>query len=368
MTAGNPPPGRFIALDGLRGLAALLVATMHGEAMLGARALDHAYLMVDLFFLMSGFVLSAGYGDRLAQGDRGRWFMQVRATRLYPLAFTGLVLGLAVNAVLAARGSVAAQAQPALMFALSAAFVPWLGGGLLVPLNGPVWSLQVEFWTNAAYGFIGRWLTDRRLAWIVGLSAAALAGISLTQGMVDGGFANNDPVRHAGPWGFLIGWARIGLSFPLGVLLHRWWRNRAQEPRSGSLLALLLIPAILIAVSFCPTAPWPAVDMTIVCLVFPAVLLLAAGARPTGAIARACEVMGRMSYGLYTIHAPILLLAQASLPAGAPMGQRIAVFAGSMTLCISAALAAERFLDAPARRWATARMTGKPLLGREAGA
>lgn len=352
--------GRFVALDGLRGFAALLVALMHGEAVLGVRALDHAYLMVDLFFQMSGFVLAAGYGDRLAQGERGRWFAQVRAVRLYPLALAGLLLGLGVNAVLALRGSAAAQGQPALMFALAAVFLPWLGGGLVVPLNGPVWSLQIEFWTNAIYGFVARWLTDRRLAVIVGLSALALAFVARANGMVDGGFANNDPTRNAGPWGFLVGWARIGLSFPLGILLHRLWRRRERPLPISPISALIFVPLVLIGVSLCPPLPWPALDLAIVCLVFPGLLLLAAGANLSGAVGRVSGVLGRMSYGLYTIHAPILLLALALTPHSAPLGIRIAVFASAMTLCIVTALAAERWLDAPARRWAAARMAGGP--------
>lgn len=361
MTASpDPRPRRFVALDGLRGLAALLVATMHGEAILGARALDHAYLMVDLFFLMSGFVLSAGYGDRLAEGDRGRWFAQVRAVRLYPLAFAGLLLGLVVKTGLAAHGDAAAPPQPALMFVLAAAFLPWLGGGLVVALNGPVWSLQVEFWTNAVYGLVARWLTDRRLAMIIAASAVALALVARSNGMIDGGFANNDPGRQAGPWAFLIGWARIGLSFPLGVLLHRLWRRRTRPFAVSPRHALVLIPAVLIAVSLCPTAPWPALDLAIVGLVFPALLLMAAGANLSGLAARGSELLGRLSYGLYTIHAPILLLAQTLTPHQTPVGLKIAVFAGAMALCVVSALAAERWLDAPARRWAAARMTAGP--------
>lgn len=340
---------RFVGLDGLRGLAALLVATMHGEAILGVRAFDHAYLMVDLFFLMSGFVLSAGYADRLTAGDRGLWFMRARAIRLYPLAITGLLLGLAVNAVIAGRGHPAAETRPVLMFALAAAFVPWLGGGLLVPLNGPVWSLQVEYWTNVAYGFLARRLTDQRLALAVAAFAAALALIVSSNGVVDGGFANNDPGRHAGTWSFLIGWARIGFSFPLGVLLHRWWRRR--RPGSASQLPRpILIPAILIGVSLCPTAPWTGLDLAFVCLGFPALLLWAAGSTPVGMAERACVALGRLSYGLYTVHAPILLLALALRPADAALGQKILLFVGAMGLSILVAIAAERWLDTPARR------------------
>ncbi len=343
------PAQRFVVLDGMRGVAALLVVVMHGETILNAHALDHAYLMVDLFFLISGFVLSASYGDRLAQGGAGRWFLQIRATRLYPLAFIGLVLGLGVTVVRAALGYGVIDAHTGLTFALGAAFLPWLGGGLLAPMNGPIWSLQVEFWANVAYGFAARRLTDARLAWIVGTAAFGLALLGLSNGRIDGGFVNNDPVRHVGSWSFLIGWLRICFSFPLGVLIHRMWRRRPRQAPSHS--ALGLAAATLAAISLSPTAPWPALDLAIVWVVFPALLLQAANAAPTRLTASVCWIIGRISFGLYAVHAPIFLLARTLCPADAPMAGRALVFVGALACSILLAFIAERWIDAPARRW-----------------
>lgn len=342
-------PQRFVALDGMRGVAALLVVTMHGEAILNAHALDHAYLMVDLFFLLSGFVLSAGYGDRLDRGGGGQWFMQIRATRLYPLAFIGLVLGLGAAVVRAALGQGLIDAHTGLTFALAAAFLPWLGEGLLVPLNGPLWSLQVEFWANAAYGFAARWLTDVRLAWIVGIAAFGLALLGLANGRIDGGFVNNAPVGHGVSWSFLIGWLRICFSFPLGILIHRMWRRRPRQvsPRG----ALGVAAVVLVAVSLSPTAPWPALDLAIVWVIFPLLLVTAANASPSPLTGRACDIMGRTSFGLYAIHAPIFLLARALCPADAPMPAKVLSFAGALTCSILLAFAAERWIDTPTRRW-----------------
>jgi peptidoglycan/LPS O-acetylase OafA/YrhL len=343
-------------LDGLRGCAALLVAIMHGEAILGAKAFDHAYLMVDLFFLISGFVLSAGYGDRLSEGGRGLWFLRARATRLYPLAFVGLLLGLGVSAVLGARDHTGAERHGALMFGLAAAFVPWLGGGLLVPLNGPIWSLQVELWANLVYGYVARWLSESRLAAIVAMAALGLAFVGCSNGRIDGGFANNDPVHYAGPWSFLIGWLRIAFSFPLGILLHRTWRRRATKASPGNMPQLVI--ATLIAISLCSPVPWPALDLAIVCLVFPVLLFAtvsaAPGPGPGPVTARLCAVMGRMSFGLYAIHAPVFVLAQALRPANASLFERALIFVAALVLSILLAMAAERWIDLPARRWAKA--------------
>ncbi len=155
----------------------------------GLPLLPHGYLMVDLFFLLSGFVLSAGYGDRLAQGGAGGWFIGKRLVRLYPLAFLGLALGFAVALALALLGRRSLEADAPAMFALGALFLPWLVGGLISPLNGPAWSLQLELWVNALYGACARVLTDRRLAVLAGAAAIVLAAVCVATGRFEGGFA-----------------------------------------------------------------------------------------------------------------------------------------------------------------------------------
>ncbi|HYE44480.1 MAG TPA: acyltransferase family protein, partial [Caulobacter sp.] len=214
----SAPPGseRLAALDGVRGVAALIVMGLHIAGCLGSGLLGHGYLMVDLFFLMSGFVLSAGYGARLSLGGAGGWFAGKRLARLYPLALAGLLLGAAVAAGLASGGARPLEDRPLLLLVLAALFLPWLGGGLVVPFNGPAWSLQLELWINIAYGYAARWLTDRRLALLTGAAAVTLVAATLAAGQFDGGFANKDPSRSAGDWGYLVGWARVAFAFPLG--------------------------------------------------------------------------------------------------------------------------------------------------------
>jgi peptidoglycan/LPS O-acetylase OafA/YrhL len=69
--------------------------------------------------------------------------------------------------------------------------------------------------------------------------------------------------------------------------------------------------------------------------------------------------MGRMSFGLYAIHAPIFVLARVLCPADAPLPARALVFAAALAFAVLAALAAERWIDAPARRWAKRRTEGR---------
>jgi peptidoglycan/LPS O-acetylase OafA/YrhL len=351
---------RLSGLDGLRGAAASIVVALHVCECMGWPVFTHGYLMVDLFFLLSGFVLSAGYGERLAQGGAGGWFVGKRLLRLYPLAFLGLALGVAVSLMLAARVGAAMPAAAPAMFALGALFLPWLAGGLISPFNGPAWSLQLELWVNVLYGGFARVLSDRRLAAVAGAAAIALVVASLATGCFDGGFANNDPGRSAGPAAYLVGWARVLFAFPLGILLHRLWLR-------GSLSVLSarwawLAPAALLMVAL-PIAHLPvAYDLASVFLLFPVLLILAANAVPTGATAAVFAYLGRLSYGLYVLHGPILVAAKYTAPAGGPLF-RLGWYGLAVVVSVCAAALAERFIDRPARRWSSRRSAAR-VLGR----
>jgi peptidoglycan/LPS O-acetylase OafA/YrhL len=87
---------RFGTLDGLRGVAVMVVVLYHAGIIFGAWISRFGYLAVDLFFALSGFVLSHAYDNRFVGGMRVAEFLYLRVVRLYPLYFLGLVLGLCV--------------------------------------------------------------------------------------------------------------------------------------------------------------------------------------------------------------------------------------------------------------------------------
>ena len=90
---------RRLVLDGMRGVAALAVVALHLKDSLGISAPPASYLAVDLFFMLSGFVLAQAYGARLA-GPLSPWgFIRLRLIRLYPLYLAGLVVGAAVGLI-----------------------------------------------------------------------------------------------------------------------------------------------------------------------------------------------------------------------------------------------------------------------------
>ena len=93
----------YVELDGLRGVAAVAVMLMHLHALFGAggELLDrHAYLAVDFFMLLSGFVIAFAYEQRLRKPAARRGFLIDRVIRLYPLLILGAVTGFFSAAVL----------------------------------------------------------------------------------------------------------------------------------------------------------------------------------------------------------------------------------------------------------------------------
>jgi peptidoglycan/LPS O-acetylase OafA/YrhL len=146
-------------LDGLRGVAALLVLWYHvhegfsfasGSPII--EGINHGYLAVDFFFMLSGFVISYAYDDRLGKSLSLGGFFKRRLIRLHPMVVLGAIWG---TVCFLMQGSVQWDgthvATSAVMIALLCAmfFIPAApqscyevrGNGESFPLNGPAWSL-----------------------------------------------------------------------------------------------------------------------------------------------------------------------------------------------------------------------------------
>ena len=85
-------PFQYSTLNAMRGVAAIAVMMFHNRAMIGPVA-PRGYLAVDLFFVLSGFVIDFAYADRLARGLALRDFVMVRMIRFWPLYALGLIFG-----------------------------------------------------------------------------------------------------------------------------------------------------------------------------------------------------------------------------------------------------------------------------------
>ena len=146
---------KFHTLDGLRGIAALAVVSLHTKDVMGGLPFPRAYLAVDLFFIMSGIVIAYAYDRRLAGEMTARQFMLARLVRLYPLYILGTVIFTAGIAIGLASGIPFElwNGDKLLWAALPAFFMlPSYAEGFstLYPLNGPTWSLMLDLCVNCA--------------------------------------------------------------------------------------------------------------------------------------------------------------------------------------------------------------------------
>jgi peptidoglycan/LPS O-acetylase OafA/YrhL len=346
---------RFLTLDALRGVAAIAVLTLHVPDRTFANFLPGSYLAVDLFFLLSGFVLAHAYDARLRSGLSARAFMLQRYIRLAPCFMVGSAIGLGLACYAVTKGALPAE-QAIASGASSLLFLPTpfalLSNVFLFPLNAPAWSLFFELLANLIFAVPA--LRTRAGALILtGLSAVGLVWCAFVLGTLDGGFRASTAY---------VGLARVAFSFFAGVIIYRWWRRstfRLSLPAPVLCLATIGIFAI-----HAEGGARAGFDCLAVLLIFPAMIVLGAGARP-GRYPAIASLLGNLSYPLYATHVPLIRLL--GLAVGLTYGdQAMSAFGavGSVVLlgiCIAFAFGVERLIDQPARRWLSARWRSKAV-------
>ncbi len=284
----------FATLDGLRGVAALFVAMRHTSFFHGL-GIHGGYLAVDLFFVLSGFVIAHAYQRRLEQGLSAGRFLVMRYLRLWPVYVLGAVIGLIGAAEHALPGkdnmSLAEVARTA-PFALAMLPGPHIRP-MLYPVNSVAWSLALELAINAVYAFTWRWLRDVRVL------AGALAASAARPGR------RLSVVRQAGHRLFVE--RRRRRPAPRGLLLHR--RPGGLSVVSGSDLWRARLNAWA-PLAVLPPLLWVRLDEIVyplICViaVFPALVLVSAQTEPSSPRAvRLFAWLGAVSYPLYALHKP----------------------------------------------------------------
>lgn len=325
---GSKP--HFVLLDGLRGVAALLVVWYHvfegfafAEAVNGAgegviTVINHGYLAVDFFFLLSGFVMGYAYDERWGKGFTVREFFRRRLIRLHPMVLFGALFGALAFLLGGAQqwdGSPVALHFVLLAVVAGCFMIPALpgvgyevrGNGEMFPLNGPSWSLFFEYIGNILYALAIRRLATR---WLVAL--VVLLGLLLT------GFALTDPSGY----GFIgVGWTLDGVNFvggllrmafpySLGLLMSRHFKpcriKGAFLLSTLLLLVLFHVPAIAPAGGICLNGLY---EMGCIIVAFPLIVWLSASAaQGTPSEEALYRGLGQLSYPLYLTHYPIMYL------------------------------------------------------------
>jgi peptidoglycan/LPS O-acetylase OafA/YrhL len=291
---------RFYSLDGLRAVCALSVALCHCELLFGNGVIFcHGYLAVDMFFMLSGFVISGCYDARFAAGLGARDFLVARVRRLAPVYWGGL--GLCIVAAMLCLPYERGNSPFALAVSgLMAAFlIPVFGPATFAyPANSVAWTLLWELIVNFAYAGWMRRLTSRGMlavAVILLLPAIAFAG-------------TNSRAWSFGMTGMDLwfGGLRAVPEFLIGVLLNRAYKS-GHFARLPAMTPMVPLTAWL-AVAVLPQGLPVLLDAGVAILVCP--LLIALLVRGEVQTPRWFGVLGAMSYPLYASHLAWIGLAQ----------------------------------------------------------
>lgn len=366
------PTGRFESLDSLRGFCALFVCLLHIKAvgfLHNNPFVQEAWLFVDFFFVLSGFVIAVSYGDKLA-GGFGIWrFIGLRLGRLYPLHVAilalmvllqaGILLGQAagIGGLDGERPFTGNYTLDLLVTQLTFTNVIIFDGA--IGWNNPSWSISAEFWTYliAAIVFV---LAPRgwvRVAAVITVAALAVLATS--------GEANLLRVDE-----FAI--VRCCYGFFLGVLTYRLYRHWEQGLERAPLTWLQGGIVVLVAAFVSVAGKGP------VTLLAPPLFALTvlAFATDRGVLGRMMcrpfpRLLGRLSYGIYMVHMLVLIVLLQGLAVvqsafgwqlieiGAGGGKRLGVdelsgtllVVTTLALIVAAAYILNRLVEEPARLW-----------------
>ena len=156
---------RYRSLDSLRGVCASMVVLMHFKTtgwISYNPTVRYGYLFVDFFFVLSGFVIAASYGDKLAKGFSITKFVALRFGRLYPLHVAVLAAFLVTHLAISwfapnlAHGQEAPDSYSAASFFASLTMTQPFFGRDTTFWNAPAWSIAAEFWTYVIFALLFR--------------------------------------------------------------------------------------------------------------------------------------------------------------------------------------------------------------------
>ena len=382
---------RYEILDGLRGVAAMLVVAYHlfETYYHGApdQPINHGYLAVDFFFVLSGFVIGYAYDDRWTKphpltpspkGEGGHFtlwaFFKRRLIRLHPMVIFGTLFG-ALMFYFGSCGEFPLINDTPWYMVLLVMF--WCftmiplpntmdirGWAETNPLNGPTWSLQWEYIANILYALVIRRLSKVALAICVAIFAILTIILCLNIDVT--GFLetrNWASYTVVGGWSttpdqLQVGLTRLLYPFFCGLLISRV--GKLIKVKAGFWWCSLMI-----VVLFC--MPWMGIgtegesrwtnglyEALCILVCFPLIVAMGAGSSVTGSKSSAIiKFLGEISYPIYITHYPLIYMQMSWVDShkDAPLGTHIFVSVCIFVLAILVAYGAYRLYDLPVREW-----------------
>ncbi len=312
------PKKHYEILDGLRGVAAILVVAFHiFEAFSGGnrfvQIINHGYLAVDFFFLLSGFVVAYAYDDRWVKMTQWEFYKR-RLIRLQPMVIMGMIIGALFYYFQASD----------ILFPMIAGMEVWkviltmiIGFTLLPippsmeirgwsemhPLNGPAWSLFFEYIANILYALFFRKFSNKVLGFFVLIFAAMLINYTVfgPKGDVIGGWSLNLEQMN-------VGFTRLLYPFFAGVLLSRL--RKLIHVKGAFWICSLMISAVLIMPRIGDeNSIWMngLYESFCIILIFPLIVSIGAGGEIRNPFSlKICKYLGDISYPLYITHYPLI--------------------------------------------------------------
>lgn len=316
-------------LDGLRGVAAILVLIYHifegfafaqttnGEGNGIITTLNHGHIAVDFFFILSGFVISYAYDDRWGKITLSNFFKR-RLIRLHPMLIMGAIIGaIAFFAVGCQKwdGTTTPTTWVIIALLFTMFMIPAVpgvpyevrGNGEMFPLNGPGWSLFFEYIGNILYALFIRRLSTKTLAILTTILGIVHAWFFIGDisgyDMIGVGWT----IDKVNFWGGLV---RMLFPFSMGMLIARTFRPRKIK---GAFWICSLILIILFAVPY--ITPKGNISFNslyeyiCIALIFPFVVWLGACGKSNDKItSKTNKLLGDISYPLYIVHYPIMYI------------------------------------------------------------
>ncbi|WP_442587275.1 acyltransferase family protein [Pedobacter sp. AW31-3R] len=352
----------YMILDGLRGVAAIIVVIFHLFEAHATSHLDliinHGYLAVDFFFMLSGFVISYAYDDRWHKLTV-RDFFKRRLIRLQPMVVMGSIIGALgfyfQDSVLWPGIHEVPVWQLMLIMVIGFTLIPVTPGmdirgwQEMHPLNGPGWSLFFEYIANMMYALFVRKFSKLALSILVVFSGLALIHLAVSSpaGDVIGGWTIDGLQLR-------IGFTRLMYPFFAGLLLCRVIKVKTVRNAffwsSLLLIVVFAMPRIGGSEHLWMNGLY---DSLSIIFIFPVIIYIGAGGILKDKLSeKLCKFLGDISYPIYITHYPLIYIYtgwvathKISLGQGWPYGL------AALIVSVGIAYACLKWYDEPLRKW-----------------